>query len=161
MAEIRPKRPGRLLRWLLRVVHPSKRKVWTASDLAEVQGLIRFVRVFLVTILLPGVILAWIGLRSVTAQNLSIEAEIRRSAQGLAEAARAQSHDSFEDFEERVRLRLASGQSPLESLAELSPHLRVALQLGPGGELVAPVQLPASLGPVSYTHLTLPTNREV
>ena len=98
MAEIRPKRPSRLLRWLLRVVHPSKRKVWTASDLAEVQGLIRFVRVFLVTVLLPGVILAWIGLRSVTAQNLSIEAEIRRSAQGLAEAARAQSHDSFEDL---------------------------------------------------------------
>jgi signal transduction histidine kinase len=131
---------------LLRVVHPSKRKVWTASDLAEVQGLLRFVRVFLLTVLLPGVVLAMIGLRSLSSQSLSMEAEIRRSAQGWIEATRAQTQESFEGFEERVRLRLASGQSPLESLAELSPHLRVALQLGPGGELVAPLQLPGGMG---------------
>jgi len=128
------------------VVHPSKRKVWTASDLAEVQGLLRFVRVFILTVLLPGLVLALIGLRSVTSQTLSMEAEIRRSAQGLTEAARMQSQDRFEGFEERVRLRLASGQSPLESLAELSPQLRVTFQLGPGGELVAPLQLPGGLG---------------
>jgi hypothetical protein len=131
MAEIRTKRPGRLLRLLLRIVHPSKRKVWTASDLAEVQGLLRFVRVFLLTVFLPGVVLATIGLQSVRSQSLSIEAEVRRSAQGLTEAVRNQSQDSFRGFEERVRQRLASGQSPLEDLAELSPHLRVALQLGP------------------------------
>jgi signal transduction histidine kinase len=150
MAEIRTKRPGRLLRLLLRIVHPSKRKVWTASDLAEVQGLLRFVRVFLLTVFLPGVVLATIGLQSVRSQSLSIEAEVRRSAQGLTEAVRNQSQDSFRGFEERVRQRLASGQSPLEDLAELSPHLRVALQLGPGGELVAPLQLPGgSRSPLS------------
>jgi signal transduction histidine kinase len=150
MAEIRTKRPGPLLRLLLRIVHPSKRKVWTASDLADVQGLLRFVKVFLLTVFLPGVVLALIGLQSVRSQSLSMEAEVRRSAQGLTEAARNQSQDSFSGFEERVRQRLASGQSPLEDLAELSPQLRVALQLGPSGELVAPLQLPGgSRSPLS------------
>jgi signal transduction histidine kinase len=145
MAEIRTKRPGFFLRLLLRVVHPSKRKVWTASDLAEVRGLLRFVRVFLLTVFLPGVVLALIGLQSVRSQSLSMEAEVRRSAQGITEAVRTQTQDSFSGFEVRVRQRLASGQSPLEDLAELSPHLRVALQLGPSGELIAPLQLPGGL----------------
>lgn len=146
MPEIRPKRPGRLLQLLLRVLHPSKRKVWTASDLAEVQGLLRFVRVFFLTVLFPGFLLAFIGLRSVSSSNDSLEAEILRSAQRLTDSARAQTQDAFEQFEARVRLRLASGQSPLESLAELSPHLRVAFLLGPRGELLAPVQLPGGSG---------------
>jgi signal transduction histidine kinase len=145
MAEFRTKRPGLFLRLLLRVVHPSKRKVWTASDLAEVRGLLRFVRVFLLTVFLPGLVLALIGLQSVRSQSLSMEAEVRRSAQGLTEATRTQSQDSFLGFEEGVRQRLASGQSPLEDLADLSPHLRVALQLGPGGELIAPLDLPGGL----------------
>ena len=96
MPEIRPKRPGRLLKLLLRVLHPSKRKVWTASDLAEVQGLLRFVRVFFLTVVFPGFLLAFIGLRSVSSSNISLEAEILRSAQRLTDSARSQTQDAFE-----------------------------------------------------------------
>ena len=142
MAEIRTKRPGWILRLVLRVVHPSKRKVWTTSDLAEVRGLLRFVRVFLLTILLPGVVLAGIGLYSITSQELSVDLKLQTASKTLTSTLLSENQERFQNFERNVQARLASGQSPLASLAELSPHLRVSLLLGPTGDVIAPIELP-------------------
>jgi len=144
MAEVETKALHPLMRLLLRVVHPAKGKIWTQADLAEVMGMLRFLKVFLITILLPGLVLALLGIRTIESDSNSMWAELREKADVATNATQDQIRDLFSQFEQRTLARIASGQSTVDSIGELSQHLRVAFVVDSTGKIIAPFRSPVA-----------------
>jgi signal transduction histidine kinase len=125
------------------------REVQAMSDLTHLRGPLRLVAVFAVTVVLPGLVLAWLSFRSVRGEELAVVEEAKGRAERAADAMLEQTAAIFEEFETTVQRRLASGRSPLDALPELSPFLRVAFRLDDSGELAAPFEPPRERLPVS------------
>lgn len=108
------------------------------EDAIHLEGVLRFIAVFFVTVGLPAVLLAYFGVASISAEERSVTDEVERDALALADTFWSQTDRRFSGFEERVLTRLEAGRSPLESPGELHPHLLTALRFGEDGRLVAP-----------------------
>jgi signal transduction histidine kinase len=142
MAELPPRKQGGLLRLLTIILSRTRGRAWTTAHLVEIRQMIRFSSLFLLTVVLPGLALAYFGLASVQAEALRVEEEVRDSGRRMADAAWTQVDSLFQDFEASTRVRLASGQSPLESLRDLSDSLLVGFRLDREGGLTAPFKPP-------------------
>jgi len=106
-----------------------------AQDLA---GIIRFAGLFGATIVLPALLLAYFGVLSVESEEQSVVAEVQMEAEGTADTFWAHCDRQFSRFENRVRIRLESGRSPIESPGELHPQLRFVSRWNQNGVMEAP-----------------------
>ncbi len=149
MAELEPRRPGRLLRLAARLLAPSKGgEVQALQQLLELRGQFRFFWVFLITVVLPGLALAYFSLSSLRSEEFQVRMDTERRAQTLAAAVISRSEALFGGFESAVRRRLESGRSVVDSVGEISPYLLLALRLDGQGRLAAPFHPPEEIPPV-------------
>jgi len=125
-------------RLMVRVLARRRGEVKALADLLELRGLLRFVTVFALTIIAPGLTLAYFGYASIQGEALSARAEVQERADSMADGLSQRVEELFEGFESATRRRLESGRSPVESLRELSPQLVVAFRLDASGALAAP-----------------------
>ncbi len=139
----RPQRSPLLRRLAVRLLARRRGEVRALSDLLQLRGLLQFVGIFAFTIIAPGLILAYFGWTSIRGEELSVRAELQSRADSVTESLFDQTEGLFGAFERRVRGRLESGRSPVESLPELSPALKVAFRLDASGALAAPFLPPA------------------
>ena len=133
------KTSGTLLQRLLRRLLASGRgEVRAMEDAIHLEGVLRFIAVFFLTVGLPAVLLAYFGVSSIAAEERSVTSEVQRDARALADTFWSQTDRRFSGFEERVLTRLEAGRSPLESARELHPSLLTALRFDEAGRLTAP-----------------------
>ncbi len=113
-------------------------------DVRRFRELLRFAGVFVVTILLPVLLLSYFALSSIRNEELALDADLRARAAAVEGQVQQELVNVFARFEERTAQRLGEGGSPLDRLGEISPFLRVAFRLDPTGQLAAPFAPPES-----------------
>jgi len=149
VAELQTRRPGRFLRLVARLLAPSKGgEVQALQQLLELRGQLRFFWVFLLTVILPGLALAYFSLSSLRGEELQVRVEVERRAQTLAAAVVSRADALFGGFESAVRRRLESGRSVVDQTGEISPYLLLAVRLDGQGRIAAPFEAPADAPPV-------------
>ncbi len=149
MAELETRRPGRLLRLAARIVAPNTSgEVQALQQLLELRGQLRFFWVFLLTVILPGLALAYFSLSSLRGEELQVRVEVERRAHTLAVAVVSRTEALFSGFETAVRQRLESGRSVVDQVGEISPYLLWAVRLDDNGEVAAPFAPPSKTPPV-------------
>ena len=149
MAELETRRPGRLLRLAARLLAPSKGgEIQALQQLLELRGQLRFFWVFALTVVLPGLALAYFSLSSLRSEEYQVRMEVERRAKTLAAAVVSRSEAMFGGFESAVRRRLESGRSVVDQVGEISPYLLLALRLDGRGQLAAPFLPPEDVPPV-------------
>ncbi|MCB9796174.1 MAG: HAMP domain-containing histidine kinase [Alphaproteobacteria bacterium] len=126
-----------VLRGLSRVLAPDL-KVRTSSDLDQIRGQLRLFGVFALTIMVPGLLLAWVGVTSIQGEELALWDEVGRRAELAADTVITQTEQTFAAFEDNTRQRLESGRSPVDALGELSPFVLVAFRIDDSGRVAAP-----------------------
>ncbi|MCB9741026.1 MAG: HAMP domain-containing histidine kinase [Alphaproteobacteria bacterium] len=126
-----------MLRALSRVLAPDL-KVRSSADLGQIRGQLRLFGLFALTILLPGLLLAAVGVGSIQGEELALWDEVGRRAELAADTVILQTELSFSSFEDNTRQRLESGRSPVDALGELSPYLLVAFRVDESGRVAAP-----------------------
>ncbi|MCB9674976.1 MAG: HAMP domain-containing histidine kinase [Alphaproteobacteria bacterium] len=129
-------------RFLLSVLSRWRGEVAAIQDVRRLRDVLRFASVFVITILLPALFLAYFALASIRSEELALDADLRARAAGIEGQVQQELDSVFRRFEERTAQRLGEGGSPLDRLGELSPFLRVAFRLDPSGELAAPFAPP-------------------
>ncbi len=149
MAELETRRPGRLLRLAARLLAPSKGgEVQALQQLLELRGQLRFFLVFLLTVILPGLALAYFSLSSLKSEELQVRIEVERRAATLATAVVSRTDALFGGFESAVRGRLESGRSVIDQVGEISPYLLLAVRLDGEGRIAAPFAPPVASSPL-------------
>ncbi len=132
------KTSDRLLRYLARQLAPARSETQRMRDVQALRGQLRLAGIFLVTVALPGLILAWIGFQSIRVEELGVWEEVRDQGDLEIRDLMNDAERLFTGFEESVRVRLESGRSPMADTGTLSPHLLVAFRLGADGSVQAP-----------------------
>jgi len=129
-------------RFLLSAVSRWRGEVAAIKDVRRLRDVLRFAGVFVVTIVLPALLLAYFALASIRSEELALDADLRSRAAGIEGQVQQELDSVFGDFEEQTERRLAEGGSPLDRLGELSPFLRVAFRIDAAGQLAAPFAPP-------------------
>lgn len=110
------------------------------ADLAQLRDQLRLGLALILTIVFPGLILAWSGFSALKSEELAVVAEEVGHGESTIATLSAQVEQMFSEFETEVRQRLESGRSPVDNPGELSPYLLVAFRLDASGQLAAPFQ---------------------
>ncbi len=133
------KPPRSLLhRVLSRLLAPGRGEVRALEEAMHLEGVLRFVALFAFTVVLPALLLGWIGIRSIRSEELVVQAEARRAAEQAASGFAEGLDREFTAFETAVRTRLEAGRSTLQIQKELHPDLVVALHFDSDLRLEAP-----------------------
>ncbi len=111
------------------------------EDAMHLEGVLRFVGLFAVTILGPTAMLTYFGVSSVAAEEASLHAELERTATITADTFWSGMDRKFSGVERRIEGRLVSGRSPLDAPLELHPHVLTALRFDDAGALQAPFSI--------------------
>lgn len=124
---------------IVRVVRDARRgDVRAKEELYQLRGVMNFVGVFALTVLVPGLLLAWYGFEGIRAEQRAGNAEVVREAEQAAAEASKEVERYFEGFEDATLNRLKSGESLGTSLGELADTLRVVFRFDVEGELAGP-----------------------
>ncbi|MCB9780818.1 MAG: HAMP domain-containing histidine kinase [Alphaproteobacteria bacterium] len=134
-----------LLRLLSRALAPGKGEVRALEEALHLEGVVRFFALFVVTVVLPALLLGYLGIRSLRAEELDLQAEARRTANLSAGAFFEGLDREMTSFEDAVRTRLESGRSTLDSPKELHPDVVVALRFDRDLRLEAPFAASSTL----------------
>lgn len=102
------------------------------------RGLLRVAWIFLLTVFMPGVALAWIGFGSIRGEELQVWQAVEEAGEREIRDVLNRTDATFLEFEDNVRSRLESGRSPVEDPRTISPYILVAFRLGPEGDIEAP-----------------------
>lgn len=108
------------------------------EEVYDLRGVIRFVGIFSMTVLAPGMLLAWYGIQGIRAEQRAGAAEVAREADLAAEAAVSEVGAYFQNFEDATLNRLKSGESLGVRLPELADTLRVVFRFDAEGNLAGP-----------------------
>jgi len=108
------------------------------EDLLQLDSVLRFASLYAITVLAPGILLAYFGMSSIKSEESAVWTEVRTEAGRTADTWFGRTEQIFNAFEERTIARLDAGRSPLESALDLSPNLLVALRLDTDGMIAAP-----------------------
>ena len=130
--------PSFFQQFLRRLLAPGRGDVRAMEDALHIEGVLRFVGVFAITIVLPASLLAYFGVASISVEEKSVWAEVERDGEAAADGFGTQVARRFSLFERRLADRLGSGRSPLEAGGELDPDLLLALRFDQDGWLEAP-----------------------
>ncbi len=95
-------------------------------------------------ILLPALLLSYFALSAIRSGEASADAEMRTRANATTQQINQELDTMFVDFESVLDGRLKRGESLLDNLGDLSPHLRGAYRFDRSGTLVAPFVLEQS-----------------
>ena len=106
------------------------------------QGTLRLTALFAATVILPAILLAYLALSSLRAEELGVEADITRRSSTVAAQVQRDLEASLERFEQTAVQRLLSERSVTSNLPDLSPFLLVVFRIDGDGTLVAPFKLP-------------------
>ena len=119
---------------------------WTsfrnARSLGQISSTARFDVFFAVTIFLPTLLLSYFALSSITAQELSFDADISGRSSAIRARIGEDKRELFSTFEERIEQRLGRGRTPVVNLTELSPFLLTAFEFNTGLTLQGPFRAP-------------------
>lgn len=146
--------PASVQALLTRLIHAGLRRRGEAAsfqDARRIQSLLRFAGLFVVTVLLPALLLAYFALASIRSEELALDADLRGRAAGIEGQVQQELTAVFQRFEQLTTQRVDGGGSPLDRLAELSPFLRVAFRLDANGQLAAPFVAPEPRPPGTET----------
>ena len=127
-----------LHRLLSRLMAPGRGEVRAMQDALHLEGVLRFVGLFIATVVLPALLLGWIGIRSIESEQLDVQAEARRASQSAARTFTEAVDRELSAFELAVATRLESGRSSLDSPKELHPDLVVGFRFDRDLRLEAP-----------------------
>jgi signal transduction histidine kinase len=108
------------------------------EEVYDLRGVIRFVAIFSMTVLAPGLLLAWYGIQGIRAEQRAGAAEVAREADVAAETAVSEVAAYFQSFQDATLNRLKSGESLAVRLPELADTLRVAFRFDADGNLAGP-----------------------
>lgn len=111
------------------------------EDALHLAGVLRFVGIFLATIVLPALLLGWIGIRSIQGAELDLQAQARRQGEAAARAFAEGLDQELLGFEQKLVARLEAGRLGLDSPRELHPDLAVGLRFDAELRLEAPFRL--------------------
>ncbi len=136
------KRRKSLARTLARWLGRADSEIRVIQEARQIRQVARFAGIFGVTVLIPAIMLAYFALSSIQAEELLVDADLARAADSVSAQIYRDVDSEFTRFEESTTERLRSGQSPLTTLAELSPFLRGAFRFDESGVLAAPFTLP-------------------
>jgi signal transduction histidine kinase len=128
-----------LQKLLRRFLTPGRGDVRALEDAMHLEGVLRFVAVFAMTIVLPASLLAYFGVASIAVEEKTVWAEVEHDGIAAASAFLGQTERGFTGFERRIKDRLGAGRSPLEGRGELHTHLLLSLRFDTDGWLVDPV----------------------
>jgi signal transduction histidine kinase len=129
-----------LLRSISKLFASGRGEVRAMQQVLALKGVLRFVALFVLTIVVPSIWLGYLGVASLKGEEATMAAEIERQSSSIADAFWQQMDRDLSQFEENVRDRLEAGRTPLDSQRELHRHLLVALRFDAEGELDAPFQ---------------------
>ncbi|MCK6504889.1 HAMP domain-containing histidine kinase [Myxococcota bacterium] len=127
-----------LHRLLSRLMAPGRGEVRAMQDALHLEGVLRFVGLFVGTVVLPALMLGWIGIRSIRTEQLDVQGEARRASEAAARTFTEALDRELSTFELGVVNRLESGRSTLDSPKELHPDLVVGLRFDRDLRLEAP-----------------------
>lgn len=127
-----------LHRLLSRLLAPGRGEVRAMEDALHLAGVLRFVGIFLSTIVLPALLLGWIGIRSIRGSELDLQEDARRQGLASARAFGDSVERQFVAFEGEMMSRLEAGRFSLDSPRELHPDLVVSLRYDADMQLEAP-----------------------
>ena len=130
-----------LYRLLSRMLGSGRGEVRAMEDALHLEGVLRFVGLFVGTVVLPALLLGWISIRSMRSEELDVQAEARRSAEAAARTFTEAVDRELSTFEAAVQTRLEAGRSTLDSPMELHPDLVVGLRFDRDLRLEAPFQV--------------------
>ena len=128
----------RLIRAVARMLAPARSESQRMRDVRALRGQFRLAGIFMLTVALPALALAWIGFQSIRGEELSVFEAVREQSDLEIRDLMNDGESIFMDFEENVRGRLESGRSPLDNTGTLSPYLQVAFRLDRSGVVKAP-----------------------
>lgn len=117
-------------------------KIRTARSLGQIRQTARFDVFFAVTIFFPTLLLSYFALSSITAQELSFDADISGRSSAIRARIGEDKRTVFSTFEERVDQRLGRGRTPVVNLGELSPYLLTAFELNKDLSIEGPFRAP-------------------
>lgn len=142
-----PRQESWLLQLLARAFALRRSEALTLGSSRSFAQFLRFAALFALSVLVPAVLLSYLALRSIRAEELQVDADLDRRAEALAVEVYQDLQQTFGRFESLTADRLLRGQSPLANLAELSPYLRAAFRFDEEGRLAAPFALEDSPPP--------------
>lgn len=145
-------RESALNRLLLSVLTRWRGEVAAIQAVRRVREVFRFAAVFMVTILLPALLLAYFALASIRSEELALDADLRTRAAAIEGQVQSELAGMVASFEEQTRRRVDAGGSLHEQVRELSPYLRVVIRVDREGQVVAPFRPPEA-------PITLPDHR--
>lgn len=126
---------------VVRALAQRRGEVRANQDFRFAGEVARLAAVFAVTMLLPIAFLAFLALTSLRWEELSLEADLAVRGRGATQGLQEQTAETFQRFEAAALARLERGESPTESLGDLSPFLRAAFRFDADGRLAAPFVL--------------------
>lgn len=128
----------RLDRLLIRLLARQRGQAQAIRDVAYVREVLRFSAIFGFFVLLPMLILAFLAVRSLEAEEVSTEASLRGRAAAIASQARKQLDRNFEEFEASFRSLVSEGDLAVERLYDSQPALRAIFRFEPDGQIAFP-----------------------
>jgi signal transduction histidine kinase len=121
------------------------------QDVIAIEGVLWFTLLFGLFVMGPTLILSYLALSSIRAEELYVDADLDRRAEAVAQQVHGQVQGDFERFEQSTMERLRADKSVLTGLADLSPYLRASFRFDSRGNLVAPFVMPADEPPLEPT----------
>ena len=128
----------RVLATLARRVWPDRSEVRLRNELTHLRSRAQLALIFLFTVLVPGVELAWIGMSAIGAESSAMWEEVRQEGDRELRDVLKDVEELFTGFEGQVKTRLVSGRSPVSNQSSISPFLLTSLRLNSNGTLAAP-----------------------
>lgn len=132
---------------LLRLVTRRGTGVTSVQELRRARDVLRFGGMFALTILVPALLLAYLALSTLNNEELSLTAEYSTRADAMSSEIVLEMEEIQGAFRTELATRLDRGESPLDRLSELSPHVRGAYRFDRTGELAVPFKL-AEIEPI-------------
>lgn len=129
-------------RFLITALSRWTGEVAAIQDVRRLKEVLRFGGVFVTTLLLPALLLAWFALSSIRSEELSVDADLRARAGAVEAQVQQELVGMFGRFEDQTQRRLAAGGSPIEQIGELSPWLRLVVRMDSRGQVAAPFAPP-------------------
>lgn len=132
---------------LKRLIAARRGDVRAMEDVYHLRGVLTVIAVFLATIGLPGLMLVYYGIVGIRADELALDADVRRRADAASVEFKSALEAQFSTFQNTALSRLASGQSVYAGQRELSEVLRVAFRFDGDGNLAEPFLSGAGVDP--------------
>jgi two-component system phosphate regulon sensor histidine kinase PhoR len=127
-----------MLRAVARRLWPERSETRLIAELRHMRGVTRIASMFLLTILLPGIALAWIGVDSSRGEELAVRQSVREEGEREVRDVVNGVEGVFSDFEATVQRRLASGRNPVDTSTPPSDFVLVGFRMDKDGTLAAP-----------------------